>query len=97
MDRISRRAACLSLLALPALPLGAQDPPPAEEPAKEARRPDSFTVYAEAPRLFLRPARLKLLRRERERQLVSCERIIEEQLEKYGFLKPPGGGGLKLA
>jgi glutamyl-tRNA reductase len=26
-------------------------------------------------------------RRERERQLVSCERIIEEQLEKYGFVK----------
>ncbi len=26
-------------------------------------------------------------RRERERQLVSCEQIIEEQLEKYGFVK----------
>ena len=75
MDRISRRAACLSLLALPALPLGAQDPPPAEEPAKEARRPDSFTVYAEAPRLFLRPARLKLLRRERERQSLRWEQF----------------------
>ena len=36
-------------------------------------------------------------RRERERQLASCERIIEEQLEKYGFLKPGGAGGLKLA
>ena len=30
-------------------------------------------------------------RRERLRQLASCERIIEEQLEKYGFLKPGGG------
>jgi len=29
-------------------------------------------------------------RRERERQLVACERIIEEQLEKYGFLHSPG-------
>ena len=29
-------------------------------------------------------------RRERERQLVACEGIIEEQLEKYGFIKPPG-------
>jgi len=29
-------------------------------------------------------------RRERERQLMSCERIIEEQLEKFGFLKPGG-------
>lgn len=27
-------------------------------------------------------------RRERERQLVACERIIEEQLEKFGFLRP---------
>ncbi|MFZ2276968.1 MAG: glutamyl-tRNA reductase [Prosthecobacter sp.] len=36
-------------------------------------------------------------RRERLRQLASCERIIEEQLEKYGFLKSPGSGGLKLA
>lgn len=26
-------------------------------------------------------------RRERERQLAACERIIEEQLEKFGFLK----------
>lgn len=29
-------------------------------------------------------------RRERERQLAACERIIEEQLEKFGYLKPPG-------
>lgn len=29
-------------------------------------------------------------RRERERQLASCERIIEEQLEKYGFTRPGG-------
>jgi glutamyl-tRNA reductase len=29
-------------------------------------------------------------RRERERQLAACESIIEEQLEKYGFLNPPG-------
>lgn len=28
-------------------------------------------------------------RRERERQLAACERIIEEQLEKFGFLKSP--------
>ncbi len=30
-------------------------------------------------------------RRERMRQLASCEHIIEEQLAKYGFLKPGGG------
>jgi glutamyl-tRNA reductase len=34
-------------------------------------------------------------RRERERQLAACERIIEEQLEKFGFLRP--GGGLAMA
>lgn len=31
-------------------------------------------------------------RRERELQLISCERIIEEQLEKFGFLRAAGGG-----
>lgn len=30
-------------------------------------------------------------RRERERQLLACERIIEDQLVKYGFAKPPSG------
>jgi len=29
-------------------------------------------------------------RREREKQLSACERIIEDQLDKYGFTKPPG-------
>ncbi len=29
-------------------------------------------------------------RREREKQLAHCEKIIEEQLEKYGFVGPPG-------
>jgi hypothetical protein len=52
---MTRRTA-LSLLGLPALKLAAQS------------RPDTFRVYSESPRLFLRPARLKLLRRERERQ-----------------------------
>ncbi|HVW84940.1 MAG TPA: hypothetical protein VHB50_09675 [Bryobacteraceae bacterium] len=38
-------------------------------------RPDSFRVYTESPRLFLRPARLKLLRRERERQSLRWEQF----------------------
>jgi hypothetical protein len=38
-------------------------------------RPDSFRVYSESPRLFLRPARLKLLRRERERQSLRWEQF----------------------
>lgn len=38
-------------------------------------RPDGFRVYSEAPRIFLRPARLKLLRRERERQSLRWEQF----------------------
>ena len=60
---MTRRMACLSLLGLPALRLGAQ------------QRPDSFRIYSDGPRLFLRPARLKLLRRERERQSLRWEQF----------------------
>ena len=60
---MTRRTACLSLLSLPALRLSAQS------------APDSFKVYADSPRLFLRPARLKLLRRERERQSLRWEQF----------------------
>ena len=38
-------------------------------------RPDGYRVYSESPRLFLRPARLKLLRRERERQSLRWEQF----------------------
>jgi hypothetical protein len=37
--------------------------------------PDGFKVYTEAPRLFLRPARLRLLRRERERRSLRWEQF----------------------
>ena len=60
---MTRRTACLSLLGLPALRLAAQN------------APDSFRVYSESPRLFLRPARLKLLRRERERQSLRSDQF----------------------
>src|SRR5207245_7915923 len=60
---MNRRAVCLTLLSLPAARLAAQN------------RPDGFRVYSDAPRLFLRPARLKLLRRERERQSLRWEQF----------------------
>jgi hypothetical protein len=67
---ISRRTASMALLGLPGLRLAAQ-----KSPEPDPRRPESFTVYTDAPRLFLRPARLKLLRRERERQSLRWEQF----------------------
>src|SRR5580704_8202930 len=40
-----------------------------------APRPDSFKVYSERPRLLLRPARLRLLRRERERRSLRWDQF----------------------
>ena len=60
---MTRRALCRSLLALPALKLLGQ------------QRPESFRVYSETPRLLLRPARLKLLRRERERRSLRWDQF----------------------
>jgi hypothetical protein len=37
--------------------------------------PDSFKVYSESPRLLMRPARLKLLRRERERRSLRWDQF----------------------
>jgi hypothetical protein len=38
-------------------------------------RPDSFKLYSESPRLLLRPARIKLLRRERERRSLRWDQF----------------------
>ncbi len=38
-------------------------------------RPDSFKIYTEAPRLLLRPQRLRLLRRERERRSLRWDQF----------------------
>jgi hypothetical protein len=38
-------------------------------------RPDSFRVYSDAPRLFLRPQRVRLLRRERERRSLRWDQF----------------------
>ena len=63
MPTMTRRVACLSLLGLSAVRVRAQN------------RPDGFRIYSDSPRLFLRPARLKLLRRERERQSLRWEQF----------------------
>jgi hypothetical protein len=69
-NTMNRRAACITLLGLPSLRLAAQNRPDAP-----LARPDGFKVYSDAPRLFLRPARLKLLRRELERQSLRWEQF----------------------
>jgi hypothetical protein len=64
---ITRREACIALLA--ATRLSAQNEP------DTPNEPDSFRVYTDAPRLFLRPARLRLLQRERERSSLRWEQF----------------------
>ena len=76
---MTRREALRILPAVPALKLLGQkrpNSPPAQNRSAQgddpvvrgSQRPDSFKVYTESPRLLLRPQRLKLLRRERERR-----------------------------
>jgi hypothetical protein len=82
---MTRREAlrCLSVTpALSALTLRAQNP---VAPA----RPDSFKVYTERPRLLLRPARLRLLRRERERRSLRWDQF--ETLWTAGAPFPEAG------
>jgi len=67
---------------LTALHLQAQNPPP-------QNRPDSFKVYSERPRLLLRPARLRLLRRERERRSLRWDQF--ETLWAAGAPFPEAG------
>ena len=61
---MTRRTALQTLAALPAINLLAQQ-----------TRPDSFRAYTDGPRLLLRPARLKLLRRERERRSLRWDQF----------------------
>ncbi|MCU1257243.1 MAG: hypothetical protein JWO80_128 [Bryobacterales bacterium] len=57
----------------------------------ENRQPivETFTIYTEHPRLFLRPNRLRLLRRERERKSLRWEQF--ELLMKGGAPMPEPG------
>src|SRR5438067_9284085 len=60
---MTRRDIFRCLPALPAIKLLAES------------RPETFRVYTESPRLFLRPQRLKLLRREVERRSLRWEQF----------------------
>ncbi len=62
---MTRREVLRYLPALSTLSLLGQNPP----------RPDSFKVYTESPRLLLRPQRLRLLRRERERRSLRWDQF----------------------
>jgi hypothetical protein len=70
---MTRREALRWLSVLPALPLSGQNTPGQNEPGQS--RPDSFRVYTESPRLLLRPQRLRLLRRERERRSLRWDQF----------------------
>ncbi|MCU1329778.1 MAG: hypothetical protein JWN34_5148 [Bryobacterales bacterium] len=77
---MTRRNAALALLGLSSFRAAGQvapsrNPPPPRPGAVAAAAPEGFRVYAEAPKLFLRPARLRLLRRERERQSLRWEQF----------------------
>jgi hypothetical protein len=52
-------------------------------------RPDSFKVYSDTPRLLLRPARVKLLKRERERRSLRWDQF--ETLWTAGANFPESG------
>lgn len=65
---MTRREALRYLSAIPVLTLQAQTP-------TGQSRPDSFKVYSERPRLLLRPPRLRLLRRERERRSLRWDQF----------------------
>ena len=62
--------------------------PPPSFALQAASQPETLTIYTEHPRLFLRPNRLRLLRRERERKSLRWEQF--DLLMKGGapFLEP---------
>jgi len=84
MPSTTRRAACLSIAGgLAAFRGFAQN------------RPESFKIYSESPRLFLRPARLKLLRRERERQSLRWEQFETLWSGNAPFVEPGWSAALR--
>jgi len=75
----ARAASFLALLIFSLVPASAQ-----------ASQPEQFRVYADAPRLFLRPQRLRLLRREKDRRSarwIQLETLIggRAQMKEPGF------------
>src|SRR5580692_3510891 len=75
---MTRREALLYLPALSALRLSGQglSGPSLSGPSLSGQaRPDTFKIYTESPRLLLRPQRLRLLRRERERRSLRWDQF----------------------
>src|ERR1700735_1968109 len=70
---MTRRDALRYLSALAALTLPGRNLSGQSEPGQS--RPDSFRIYSDGPRLLLRPQRLKLLRRERERRSLRWDQF----------------------
>ena len=80
---MTRRDACRWLMGVAGLVrLRAQD-------SANSPRPDSFKIYSDAPRLLLRPARLKLLKRESERRSLRWDQF--ETLWTAGANFPEAG------
>ena len=70
---MTRRDALRTLTAIPAIgTLSAQTNAPLNS---SVARPDTFKIYSDAPRLLMRPQRLKLLRRERERRSLRWDQF----------------------
>ncbi len=69
---MTRREALRYLPALWAMHLPGQN---RAAPAASPARPETFRVYTETPRLLLRPQRLRLLRRERERRSLRWDQF----------------------
>jgi hypothetical protein len=69
---MKRRQVLRYLSTLPALSLLGQN---RDDPSQAKPRPDTFKVYTEGPRLLMRPQRLKLLRRERERRSLRWDQF----------------------
>ena len=77
IEAMTRREALRLLPSLPALSLastGLRGQTPSK-PAAAAERPDTFKIYTDGPRLLMRPQRLKLLRRERERRSLRWDQF----------------------
>src|ERR1700735_1224247 len=70
---MTRRDALRYLSALAALTLPGRNLSGQSEPGQS--RPDSFRIYSDGPRLLLRPQRLRLLRRERERRSLRWDQF----------------------
>ena len=88
---LTRRNLLRMAALLPVSRVAAQMAPgPAGEPvAPQIPVPEGFRIYTDAPRLFLLPARLKLLRRERERRSLRWDQF--ETLWQAGTQYPEFG------